>query len=101
MEMLTWDKFNEQINTKFLIYFSPDKAVETELIEVSELVSRPRQESFSLIFRAPIEVEAVQGNYKTEHQAMGNFDLFLVPMGQNEKGTEFQAVFNRLLESND
>lgn len=98
MESLTRDKFNEQINTKFQIYFSPDKPVETELIEVSELVSRPRQESFSLVFRAPPDVEAGQGNYKTEHQSMGEFALFLVPMGNSEKGAEFEAVFNRLLE---
>lgn len=99
MEIMTHDKFCEQLNTKFQIYFNPDKPVETELIEVSELVSRPRQESFSLIFRAPLEVEAGQGNYKTEHQSMGAFDPFLVPMSKSEKGAEFQAVFNRLLEA--
>jgi hypothetical protein len=30
---------------------------------------------------------------------MGDFSLFLVPIGQDERGTDYEAVFNRLVKS--
>jgi len=29
---------------------------------------------------------------------MGNFELFIVPIGREEGGTDYEAVFNRLVK---
>jgi hypothetical protein len=33
-----------------------------------------------------------------KHESIGDFDLFLVPIGRDESGTFYEAVFNRLIE---
>jgi hypothetical protein len=35
-----------------------------------------------------------QGVYPLDHEAMGAFELFLVPVGKNERGYQYEAVFN-------
>jgi hypothetical protein len=32
-----------------------------------------------------------------KHDSIGDFDLFLVPIGRDESGTFYEAVFNRLI----
>jgi hypothetical protein len=32
-----------------------------------------------------------------KHEAIGDFELFLVPIGRDETGTFYEAVFNRLI----
>jgi hypothetical protein len=34
--------------------------------------------------------------YGVEHDRLGTFDLFLVPVGADETGVSYEAVFNRL-----
>jgi len=70
--------------------------VEMELIEVIDGRSTPRQEQFSLIFRALEQAQVAQGMYRLEHDHLEAGDLFLVPVGRDEKGFYYQAVFNRL-----
>jgi hypothetical protein len=33
-----------------------------------------------------------------EHDEMGQFDLFLVPIRQDDQGFYYEAVFNRILQ---
>jgi hypothetical protein len=33
-----------------------------------------------------------------EHEGMGNFDLFLVPISRDDKGSRYEAVFNYFKE---
>ena len=37
-----------------------------------------------------------QNTYRIEHDALGKFELFLVPAGRDRKGSYYQAVINRL-----
>jgi hypothetical protein len=34
-----------------------------------------------------------------EHEVLGSFELFIVPIGKDQNGVMFQALFNRLVES--
>jgi hypothetical protein len=34
--------------------------------------------------------------YQIQHDQLGAFDLFLVPVSQDQDGVYFEAVFNRL-----
>ncbi len=85
--------FSECLHTTFQI---ADSSAKIELVAVNEGVSSARQESFSLLFHGPASPFLTQRTYAMEHERLGKIELFLVPVGQNAKGYEYEAVFNRL-----
>lgn len=97
-ENLTRDAFAEQLNTKFDIYLAPENVVAAKLSEVTELRKMPHNEIFSIFLHAPVDVPFGQNIYKIEHSVLGSFELFLVPVGKDEEGVKYEAVFNRLVE---
>ncbi|HEX9961142.1 MAG TPA: hypothetical protein VGB00_09435 [Pyrinomonadaceae bacterium] len=94
-EHLTRDDFAAQLNTKFEIYLTPETAFEAELAEVSELRTYPRQEVFSLIFLFPPDLPVQQRIYGMKHAALGDLELFLVPIEAIADGIRYEALFNR------
>lgn len=73
------------------------QSVELTLTHASDLGSSPRQERFSILFRGPAAPAFGQGLYRMSHEVMGEFDLFLVPVGRAQDGVSYEAVFNRLV----
>jgi hypothetical protein len=53
----------------------------------------PRRAPFSLIFHGPQTPILPQRIYRVEHDAIGAFDLFLVPLGPDRAGMRYEAVF--------
>ena len=49
--------------------------------------------SFSIVFRGPLEPVLPQRIYRFEHDELGSFELFIVPIGPDETGMQYQAVF--------
>ena len=49
---------------------------------------------FSLVFRAPREPLLPQRIYALQHSALGVLDIFLVPIGPDESGQRYEAVFS-------
>ena len=49
---------------------------------------------FSILFRGAREVMFPQMIYRIEHARMGALDLFIVPIGPDEQGMIYEAVFN-------
>lgn len=96
---LTKEAFQENLNTKFRVQLDPAGIVAVELVELLEGVSTPRQEQFSLTFRGPLETPFGQGMRRVEHDRMGAFVLFLVPIERNPDGMVYEAVFNRLIKA--
>lgn len=94
--LLHRDEFAAALNTRFRLYRVGDEPVELILIQVSELQVTARLESFSILFRGPPHILLPQRTYQLDHAQMGKIELFIVPVGQNESGYEYQAVFNRL-----
>jgi hypothetical protein len=95
---LTHDEFSKNVNTKFQVENEENIPVELELIEISELKLHPRQVEFSLEFRSPLNMFLSQGVHNFKHDQMGQFELFIVPIKQDEQGFYYQAVFNNLRE---
>ena len=52
------------------------------------------RESFSLLFHAPKQWRYPQRIYQVSHPKLGNLDVFLVPLGPDEKGMRLEAIFN-------
>jgi hypothetical protein len=97
LENMKLENFSPHLNSKFRIKLEPEGTVEVELVEAHDLGSTPRQEQFSLVFRGPQEQRLEQAIYRFEHEEIGAFDLFIVPIKQGQDGFYYEAVFNRSL----
>jgi hypothetical protein len=86
-ETFTAETFSPHAQSTFKIADGP----EVELDEVRELGSATddRRAPFSLVFRGPQEPTLSQQTYKVEHGELGEFELFLVPLGPGV----YEAVF--------
>lgn len=89
--------FVETVNTRYQLQLSPTQQIELELIDVREGRSSPRQEQFALLFRGPLESFLGQGQWTLHQSTLGTLDLFLVPVGRDALGFEYEAVFNRVV----
>ncbi|HKG81156.1 MAG TPA: hypothetical protein VKA78_17095 [Pyrinomonadaceae bacterium] len=93
---LTEAEFSKHLNTKFRI--AGDQPIELELTEVKGYLSKAHEQSgmerFSAFFNGPREPYLPQRVYALEHERMGAFELFLVPLARDENGVRYEAVFN-------
>ena len=94
--MLTHDTFTKFLNATFKVAVDKQQQVELQLDEVSELRLSDRQEQFSIFFRGPNETFLGQGIRRFNHERLGEFDLFLVPISQDAQGYCYESVFNRI-----
>lgn len=94
---LTKTMFEATLTTRFWLVDQGREPYAMDLIEVSDGYSTPQQEQFSLRFRGDPSQVLPQRIYPMQHESIGDFDLFLVPIGRDDSGTFYEAVFNRLL----
>jgi Domain of unknown function (DUF6916) len=94
---LSHGTFAQQIKTSFRVQ-AETAGVELELIGVSELKLHPGHEQFSIVFRGPIATFLGQGTRSFEHDQIGQFELFIVPIRSDNDGYYYEAVFNRFRE---
>lgn len=98
IEDFTKETFDPLLNTKFRLQLSPEKTFELELVETTksgEPDAQQRYTSFSIIFRGSQEILLPQRIYRMEHEQLGAFELFIVPIQRDEDSFYYQAVFNR------
>jgi hypothetical protein len=95
-ENLTSKAFSEHLRTMFQVLLPGAEALPVELVEVEEQKSSPQVEQFSLIFRGPQTPVRPQKIYKLQHEKLGTFELFLVPLGPDKEGMLYQSCFNLL-----
>lgn len=100
---LTYDLFAGLEKTKFGILLDERNRIELELVEVLALrpgggkpaSSAGKPEGFSLTFHGPGDRLLQQRTYMFEHEKIGRFDLFIVPLGREGGAFQYQAIFNR------
>jgi len=93
---LTHEEFTKNANTKFQVQVDENTHVELELVKISEVKLYPQQEEFAVEFRGPLDMFLGQGGRNFAHDQMGQFELFIVPIKQDEQGFYYEAIFNRL-----
>ena len=106
LDRLNQQLFAEYLGESFFVEL-PDQTLELQLVEVKTLDSPDsdesqrkremglRPESFSIVFRGPLEIPLSQGMVVMSNEKMGSFDpLFLVPVGADGQGRYYEAVFN-------
>lgn len=97
-QYLAKEAFYENLNTEFRLVFDPSTTVKLELFEIVEGQSTPKQEQFALHFRGPLDMTFEQGMRNVEHEKMGAFVLFFVPIGRESEGMIYESVFNRFVK---
>lgn len=95
-EDLTRESLAGNVNTKFRVAVESGGAPEIELVEVSEEVRGGGSRRFSIVFRGAPDFFLPQRTYPLSHERLGEFELFLVPIGREADGYRYEAVFNFL-----
>jgi hypothetical protein len=107
LDDLCCEDFAGQLNTTFLIHAAPDKSIRVKLDKVSVRPDKPMQtgqrpppeagnETFSLFFVGCRSELLGQNTYTFEHEDLGRFDLFIVPIfTRSPHEIDYQIVFNR------
>ncbi|KRD62874.1 hypothetical protein ASE40_03535 [Flavobacterium sp. Root935] len=95
--LLSVNNFNSLLNTIFVIKISEEVQLDAELISATEFNSYSPLERtpFSLVFRTQQKDEYYeQGIFTVIHPQEGNLELFLTPLGFDEVGMKYEAVFS-------
>jgi hypothetical protein len=96
LETFTVATFTPHLGQPF--HLMPDGAatIEVELIEAIPLGGAEegnQRAPFSIVFRGPVRPVFPQRIYPIAHRELGEFDLFLVPIGPDGAGMRYEAVF--------
>jgi hypothetical protein len=94
-DFLTHEAFLENLNTKFHVSAEDNSQLDLELAEVSALKLVKNQEQFAIVFRGPLDRFIEQGTRSFDHEKLGQFELFIVPIRQDGEGYYYEAIFNR------
>lgn len=90
---LTLSRFTPHVHTSFAV--SEGAGVVLELVEAVALDTRaPNEQQFSLSFRGPAHTVLQQATHTLEHAVIGVLAIFLVPVGRDASGVQYQAIFN-------
>lgn len=98
---LDFTAFATYLHTPFLVRHPHGSAQWLELVRADlhlPYSGGPTGEQFSLRFGAGLTAPLGQDTYEFNHQELGTFDLFIVPMGRDAEGRFlYEAAFNRCL----
>ncbi len=101
LETFTVETFTPLIDTTFTASATDASgvvhAVPLTLVAATPAAAPPGDHGrlpFSLLFRGPDRLRLHQATHPITHDALGAFDLFLVPVGLGPGGAEYEAVFS-------
>lgn len=99
---LTEKEFSKHLNTKYRVRLDGAAQVELKLVEVKGYLSQAHEqkgmERFSAFFKGPADFFLPQLLYSMEHEQMGDFEIFLVPIARDQQSFTYEAVFNYFKE---
>ncbi len=91
------DAFRARLDTSFAL---AAERLELRLVELSEIGGPPKpggrakRQAFSLMFKGPAQPVLGQGIRSLAHPDLGEHEVFLVPVGDDEDGSMlYEAVF--------
>ncbi|MEI7469471.1 MAG: hypothetical protein WCL57_14760 [Chloroflexota bacterium] len=97
-DLLTIDFFTPHLDTTFSIALSNGELLMLRLSEVTPLGqgSASNRIPFSLLFyhpSLPRNAHLPQQTYHLQHALLGTLTLFIVPLGPDQTGMRYQAIF--------
>ena len=101
LDELTEELFAKQLNTKFYLPLE-ERRVELELVGVegdkSSMEKIEGVERFVIYFSGPGDFYLPQRTYRLEHEALGELEIFIVPVGKGKDGFRYEAIFSRMTD---
>ena len=93
--LLTLEDFQPLLHQSFRLRLE-GLTLQLELVVAQALQPRPglARAPFALEFRGPTQPILPQRIYPLHHPARGTLDIFLVPIGPDDIGQRYEAVFN-------
>ncbi|HEU4686999.1 MAG TPA: hypothetical protein VFS23_01490 [Vicinamibacterales bacterium] len=98
---LTYETAKELEGTTFVVELPDGKDMRIQLEEVLPYETRarrrgapPKRSPFSLYFVGPLDPVLPQAMYTLRSEHVTFDKLFIVPVGQHDEGTDYEAVFN-------
>jgi hypothetical protein len=99
LDLLQAADFTAYVQQRFHIYAQSGTPLEAELVAVKQISAKPgagtaKRKPFSIVFRCSDKPPLAQGIYKVENEKMGTLDIFIIPIGPDDEGFCYEAVFN-------
>jgi hypothetical protein len=101
LDQLNSADFSPYRNQVFQLHLESAETLAAELLQVTGPGSAPqpgqepvKRRPFSLIFRCGPNTHLRQQIYRLTHEQLGPLDIFLVPIGPDQQGMCYEAVFN-------
>ena len=91
-ELPGFDAFSACLGDSFQLV-GDDETFSAELVEAKPLGELPER-PFSLLFRVADGATLPQRIYPLEHKGLGRIELFLVPIGPDDVGMRYEAIFS-------
>jgi hypothetical protein len=91
-----FDDFNSCLDQPFSLLFNGTTHALT-LISVDRLAASAAKgvpEAFSIVLRGKREPVLEQQIYRINNDRLGEMELFIVPIGPDDKGMRYEAVFS-------
>ena len=95
LDKLTHETFADLVDETFAVH-GEWGSLDLILVECSKFPhhDKNRREPFSLVFRGPLEPALPQSIYNLNNETLRSLDIFLVPIGPDKGGMQYQAVFD-------
>jgi hypothetical protein len=97
LETFTIETFQPHIGEIFTIVVDEETRLPTKLTEVfpwgEGAAARRDRHPFSLVFHTVPEAVVPQQIYRVENDTMEPMEIFLSPIGPDERGMRYEAVF--------
>jgi hypothetical protein len=90
------DRFRSHIGDQFDVLV-PKGSWQLQLVEANPMPAHggvQDDEGISLIFKAPVDCTISQGSVALDHEQIGWTVLYMNPIGQDDDGQYFEAIFN-------
>jgi hypothetical protein len=102
LERFILDTFTPRVGEPFRLHVQGVEPTDFVLESVNAIpvsgwrpddVAEHRQ-PFSLVFLGPPTFVLPQAIYRFEHDSIGTFEIFIVPIGRTDQGVSYEAVFS-------
>jgi hypothetical protein len=100
-EPLGFEMFAERVGQDFRIDVDLTTSIVTVLMSATSLGGDANPDAdasragsgFSLVFRGPVEPLLPQRTYRFVHDELAALDIFIVPIGRDDAGVRYEAIF--------
>lgn len=97
-DQMNYEDFCELVDSEFQLT-GFEENITLKLFEISEKKETPENICFSLLLRGNNDNILEQKIYHLKNEKVGEGELFIVPVGQDEDGIIYESVFNRTNEN--